>query len=60
MTVETAGKYLLILAEAGPEASAAPGASGGIAGLSAQERELVALVARGRTDAQIAAQLISA
>jgi DNA-binding CsgD family transcriptional regulator len=29
----------------------------GPAGLSARERELVALVARGRTDAQIAAEL---
>jgi FixJ family two-component response regulator len=44
-----------MLAGAGPEASAAIDTAEGVAELSARERELVALVARGRTDAQIAA-----
>ena len=34
-----------------------PAAAAGPGGLSARERELVTLVAQGRTDAQIAAQL---
>jgi len=49
---DTAAEYSLMLTAPGPPA-AAPGA----ARLSARERELVTLVARGRTDAQIAAQL---
>ena len=50
----TAAEYALQLAAPDrPSSQAAPGA----AGLSARERELVTLVARGRTDADIAAQL---
>ena len=56
----TTGKYdlqdvldALMLAEPGPPQSAAPGQGR----LSARERELVALVAQGRSDAQIAAEL---
>jgi hypothetical protein len=45
MTVETAGEYLLILAEAGPEESTATDTAGGVAELSAREGELVARVA---------------
>ena len=54
MSMATAAEYALLLtAPSLPPAQAAPGA----AGLSARERELVTLVARGRTDAQIGAQL---
>jgi DNA-binding CsgD family transcriptional regulator len=54
MSMATAAEYALLLtASSPPPAQAAPGA----AGLSARERELVTLVAQGRTDAQIAAQL---
>jgi len=55
MSLATAAEYALLLTEdPGPrEAPAAPGPGG----LSARERELVTLVAQGRTDAQIAAQL---
>ena len=52
MTEETAAEYALMLTDPGP----LPGAPGP-GTLSARERELVALVARGRTDAQIAAEL---
>ena len=52
MTEETAAEYALMLTDPGPQ----PGAPGP-GTLSARERELVALVARGRTDAQIAAKL---
>ncbi len=64
MSLATAAEYaLLVTAEpppatdlpAGPE-SALDGAAG-LARLSPRERELVTLVARGRTDAQIAAEL---
>jgi predicted ATPase/DNA-binding CsgD family transcriptional regulator len=52
MTAATAGEYALMLADPGPPQPApVPGK------LSARERELVRLVARGRTDAQIAAEL---
>jgi predicted ATPase/DNA-binding CsgD family transcriptional regulator len=54
MTMATAAEYALMLTDPGPQpptAAADPGR------LSARERELVILVARGRTDAQIAAQL---
>jgi len=54
MSLDTAAEYALMLTA--PAASAAP-AGPGLGGLSARERELVALVAQGRTDAQIAAQL---
>ena len=54
MSLDTAAEYVLMLtAPAPPPAAAAPGPGG----LSARERELVTLVAQGRTDAQIAAQL---
>jgi predicted ATPase/DNA-binding CsgD family transcriptional regulator len=52
MTLATAAEYALMLAAPGP-----PAAGPGLRRLSARERELVTLVARGRTDAQIAAQL---
>jgi non-specific serine/threonine protein kinase len=54
MSLDTAAEYTLMLtAPAPPPAAAGPG----LAGLSARERELVTLVAQGRTNAQIAAQL---
>ena len=54
MSPATAAEYALMLtAPSLPPAQAAPAA----ARLSARERELVTLVARGRTDAQIAGQL---
>ena len=54
MSLDTAAEYALMLtAPAPPPAAAGPG----LGGLSARERELVALVAQGRTNAQIAAQL---
>jgi DNA-binding CsgD family transcriptional regulator len=42
-----------MLATLAPQRAAPPG----LAGLSARERELVTLIARGRTDAEIAAEL---
>jgi predicted ATPase/DNA-binding CsgD family transcriptional regulator len=67
MSPATATEYALLLAADGPQPSAATGrhppATGEAAGvaslarLSPRERELVTLVAQGRTDAQIAAQL---
>jgi predicted ATPase/DNA-binding CsgD family transcriptional regulator len=64
MTLETAAEFLLIVTEAElraptvtgtePQPQATPGVT---AGLSDRERELVTLVAQGRTDAQIAGQL---
>ena len=69
MSLATAAEYALMLAAAEPQpfaAAGAPGAAGaagaadavpGLAVLSPRERELVTLVAQGRTDAQIAAQL---
>jgi len=54
MSLATAAEYVLMLtAPSLPPAQASPGA----ARLSPRERELVTLVAQGRTDAQIAAQL---
>jgi DNA-binding CsgD family transcriptional regulator len=54
MSMATAAEYvLLVTAPDPPPAQAAPGT----ARLSARERELVILVAQGRTDAQISAQL---
>ena len=53
MSLATAAEYALMLTDLGPHQSSAAGAGK----LSARERELVTLVARGRTDAQIAAQL---
>jgi predicted ATPase/DNA-binding CsgD family transcriptional regulator/transcriptional regulator with XRE-family HTH domain len=52
MSLATAADYALMLTDPGPPRSApGPGT------LSARERELVTLVAQGRTNAQIAAQL---
>ncbi|HXT90184.1 MAG TPA: helix-turn-helix transcriptional regulator, partial [Trebonia sp.] len=48
--LETAAEYALMLTDPGPAPS-------GAVRLSARERELVTLVAQGRTDADIAAQL---
>jgi predicted ATPase/DNA-binding CsgD family transcriptional regulator len=53
MSLATAAEYALMLTDPGPPQPAAPGS----AQLSARERELVTLVAQGRTNAQIAAQL---
>ena len=52
MSMDTAAEYALMLTDPGP-----PRPAPGPGRLSARERELVALVARGRTDAQIAAEL---
>jgi len=53
MNLATAAEYALMLTDPGPPPPAAPGPGE----LSARERELVILVARGRTNAQIAAEL---
>ena len=54
MSLDTAAEYALMLtASRPPPTPAAPGPGK----LSARERELVTLVAQGRTNAQIAAQL---
>ena len=53
MSMTTAAEYALLLTTPDPRQPASPGPGT----LSARERELVTLVARGRTDAQIAAQL---
>jgi non-specific serine/threonine protein kinase len=53
MSPATAAEYALMLAIPIPQPQAPPGP----AGLSPRECELVTLVARGRTDAQIAAEL---
>ena len=54
MSLATAAEYVLMLTTAGPQP---PVAAPGLEGLSPRERELVTLVARGHTDAQIADQL---
>ena len=54
MSLDAASEYALMLTA--PESPQSP-ASPGPGKLSARERELVTLVARGRTDAQIAGQL---
>jgi DNA-binding CsgD family transcriptional regulator len=54
MSLATAADYVLMLTAAGPEP---PVAAPGLDVLSPRERELVTLVARGHTDAQIAQQL---
>jgi predicted ATPase/DNA-binding CsgD family transcriptional regulator/tetratricopeptide (TPR) repeat protein len=54
MSLATIAEYALMLTAPAPQAAAAAHGSGT---LSARERELVTLVAQGRTDAQIAAQL---
>jgi predicted ATPase/DNA-binding CsgD family transcriptional regulator len=53
MNLATAAEYALMLTDPGPPQPAAPDPGQ----LSARERELVTLVAQGRTNAQIAAQL---
>ena len=54
MSRDTVTEYALMLTDPGPQPPAAAPAGGK---LSARERELVTLVAQGRTNAQIAAQL---
>jgi predicted ATPase/DNA-binding CsgD family transcriptional regulator len=54
MSPDTAADYALLLTTPSPET---PAAQTGAGKLSAREKELVTLVAQGRTDAQIAAQL---
>jgi DNA-binding CsgD family transcriptional regulator len=54
MTLATAAEYALLLVTEEPDE---PAAAPGLQRLSARERELVILVAQGRTNAQIAAQL---
>ena len=54
MSLATAAEYALMLTAPGPPQPPAPPGPGK---LSARERELVTLVAQGRTDADIAAQL---
>ena len=56
MSLDTAAEYALMLTAPAPPSPAAA-AGPGLGGLSARERELVTLVAQGRTNAQIAAQL---
>jgi DNA-binding CsgD family transcriptional regulator len=53
MSRATAAEYAFMLATPGPPATVAPGPGP----LSVRERELVTLVAQGRTNAEIAAQL---
>jgi DNA-binding CsgD family transcriptional regulator len=59
MSPATAAEYALMLASAEPRVPAEAGAIAApdLARLSPRERELLTLVAQGRTDAQIAAQL---
>ena len=57
MTPETAVEFVLMLAEVELQAPAAPEVPPVSGGLSARERELVTLVAWGRTNAQIAGEL---
>jgi DNA-binding CsgD family transcriptional regulator len=54
MSLETAAEFAIMLTEQDPQPLPLPQ---GLAQLSARERELVILVAQGRTDAQIAEQL---
>ena len=56
MSLDTATEYALMLTAPAP-APLTAATSSGLERLSARERELVALVAQGRTNAQIAAQL---
>jgi len=55
MSLDTAAEYALMLTAPAPPSAAAAGP--GLGRLSVRERELVTLVAQGRTNAQIAAQL---
>jgi predicted ATPase/DNA-binding CsgD family transcriptional regulator len=54
MSLATAAEYVLMLTTASPQP---PAGEPGLEALSPRERELVTLVARGHTDAQIAGQL---
>ena len=54
MSLATAAEYALMLTDPGPPQPAAPGSGP----LSARERELVTLVAQGRTNAEIAAAVV--
>ena len=54
MSIAAAAEYALMLTAASPQP---PAQTPGMEGLSPRERELVTLVAQGRTDTQIAAQL---
>ena len=54
MSLATAAEYALMLAVADPHPAAVADGPGR---LSARERELITLVAQGRTDAQIATQM---
>ena len=56
MSLDTAAEYALLLTAPAPPPAAAAGT--GLGRLSARDRELVTLVAQGRTNAQIAAQLL--
>ena len=53
MSLATAAEYALMLTAPEPQ----PAAGAGLGQLSAREQELLTLVAQGRTDAQIAAEL---
>jgi DNA-binding CsgD family transcriptional regulator len=64
MSLGTAAEYALLLVAAPPPATGPPAGpppqplpTPALPGLSPRERELITLVAQGRTDAQIAAQL---
>jgi DNA-binding CsgD family transcriptional regulator len=65
MSLATAAEYALLLAAAqppagppaGPRSQPPPPLAAALPRLSPRERELITLVAQGRTDAQIAAQL---
>ena len=57
MSLATAAEYVLMLTAADPQPPSPAAAGPGPERLSPRERELVTLVARGHTDAQIAAQL---
>ena len=59
MSLATAAEYALLLAAAQPPAGSLPQPppAPALPRLSPRERELIILVAQGRTDAQIAAQL---
>jgi DNA-binding CsgD family transcriptional regulator len=52
MSLATAAEYALMLTDPGP-----PRPAPGPGELSARERELITLIAQGRTNAQIAAEL---
>ena len=57
MTLDTAAEFLLVATAADQPVLRDADEPHALSGLSAREQELVALVASGRTDAQIAADL---